>query len=151
MYFFFPSVVALVIVFIVYRQKRHEVNKRSEIIMKVLETDVDVSAESIKKLMGSLQNQKSRASELAGLNRYLLYGTVMTVLGVFVLVVMIGIAILNYSPRYGVSDDMILWSFVVSVCIAIGVGNLIVYYVMRKQQEEEKKTAKGDIVDDAAE
>lgn len=101
--------------------------------------------------MGSLQNQKSRASELAGLNRYLLYGTVMTVLGVFVLVVMIGIAILNYNPRYGVSDDMILWSFVVSVCIAIGVGNLIVYYVMRKQQEEEKKTAKDDIVDDAAE
>lgn len=151
MYFFFTSVVALVIVFIVYRQKRHEVNKRSEIIMKVLETDVDVSAESIKKLMGSLQNQKSRASELAGLSRYLLYGTVMTVLGVFVLVVMIGIAILNYNPRYGVSDDMILWSFVVSVCIAIGVGNLIVYYVMRKQQEEEKKTAKDDIVDDAAE
>ncbi len=147
---------ATAIVFIVYREKRHEVNKRSEIMMKALETGADISTETIKKLADSLR--ESRENELPFLNRRLLYGTVMTILGslMFIITMLVIVQrLIRDSDNFYFGDNLLVSLSIVAACIAIGVGNLVVFRVMHKQQKEKENTvadtARDDTEDVAAE
>lgn len=116
-------VLPVAIVYIVFRASTNRENKRAEIIMKAIEANNDMD---INNIVSSLQKPKKNARDV--LYQRLLCGCVFTFTGIALLV--FGIYA-NYSfPELNYQSIAFL---VCAVCMAIGIGYLVTYFVTRKQ------------------
>lgn len=99
-------------------------NKRAQIIIKAIEANNNIDAD---KLAASLENPRKSKSSKEILHRRLLVGCVLSFLGIAAA----GVGIM--SVKVLVEDGLATLSFFCSaVCLAIGLGYLVTYFVTRK-------------------
>ena len=116
-------VLPIMVVWLVMRYKEHESNKRSEIILAVLEKNPDVDVEEyLKKLNPPTKTIKER------LMSKLLWACVLMGLGF----VCVGFtALLGYIGEFG-KEPIIIFGLPGGALFALGVAFLIVYLVSKK-------------------
>lgn len=125
-----PSFVCVVlpvsIVLIVFLAAMNSENKRAKVLIKAIEANNNIDAD---KLAEAMRKPKKSAREL--LNLRLLRGCVFTALGLTLSIIGISGIIPNYD------DDLLLLIFIpAAVCLAIGIGYLITYFVTRKSVDK---------------
>lgn len=114
-------VMPVLIVWLVSRIAINKENRKSDVLMEAIRNNANVDTD---KLMKSMAGSERSAREL--LNLRLLRGCIFTLLGVA-----FGVCagILGYNPERSDTYLSILSS---AVCIAVGVGYLIVYFVSKR-------------------
>ena len=117
-------VLPIMIVWIVFKAKTNNDNKRADVLIKAIENNANIDAE---KLAEALGKQQISAKEL--LNRRLLRGCMFTILGVA-----FSIIALTFSAA---PEDMQFISYILSaLSFAVGIAYLIVYFVTRNTTAE---------------
>ena len=122
------------IVLIISLTKINGENKKTQIILKAIETNKDVDTD---KLVESLRKPLRTPREL--LNIRLLRGCMYSLIGLALIIV----GLVNLAGESELGDDPVTIPLVFGgIVIAIGISYLIVYYVTRKQidtiESEEK-------------
>lgn len=113
------------IVLIVSLTKLNGENKKTQIILKAIETNKDVDTD---KLVESLRKPQRTPREL--LNIRLLRGCMYSLIGLALIIV----GLVNLAGESELGDDPVTVPLVFGgIVIAIGISYLIVYYVTRKQ------------------
>lgn len=115
------------IVLIVYLASINRENKRAKVLIKAIEANNNVDAD---KLAEALRKPKKSAREI--LNLRLLRGCIASALGLSFAIYGI------YSgsvPKYG-HDWQNMVFFAAAVCLAIGIGYLVVYFITRKSVDK---------------
>ena len=111
-------------VWIVFKAKTNNDNKRADVLIKAIENNANIDAE---KLAEALGKQQISAKEL--LNRRLLRGCMFTILGVA-----FSIIALTFSAA---PEDMQFISYILAaLSFAVGIAYLIVYFVTRNTTAE---------------
>ena len=117
-------VLPIMIVWIVFKAKTNNDNKRADVLIKAIENNANIDAE---KLAEALGKQQISAKEL--LNRRLLRGCMFTSLGVA-----FSIIALTFSAA---PEDMQFISYILAaLSFAVGIAYLIVYFVTRNTTAE---------------
>ena len=117
-------VLPIMIVWIVFKAKTNNDNKRADVLIKAIENNANIDAE---KLAEALGKQQISAKEL--LNRRLLRGCMFTILGVA-----FSIIALTFSAA---PEDMQFISYILAaLSFAVGIAYLIVYFVTRNTTAE---------------
>ena len=117
-------VLPIMIVWIVFKAKTNNDNKRADVLIKAIENNANIDAE---KLAEALGKQQISAKEL--LNRRLLRGCMFTILGVAFSI----IALMCSAAR----EDMQFISYILAALgFAVGIAYLIVYFVTRNSTAE---------------
>ncbi len=117
-------VLPIMIVWIVFKAKTNNDNKRADVLIKASENNANIDAE---KLAEALGKQQISAKEL--LNRRLLRGCMFTILGVA-----FSIIALTFSAA---PEDMQFISYILAaLSFAVGIAYLIVYFVTRNTTAE---------------
>lgn len=116
-------VMPVLVVWLVSRIAINRENRKSDVLMEAIRNNANVDTD---KLMKSMAGRERSAREL--LNLRLLRGCIFTLLGV-AFGVCAGILGYNAPERSDITYLSLLSS---AVCIAVGVGYLIVYFVSRK-------------------
>lgn len=117
-------VLPIMIVWIVFKAKTNNDNKRADVLIKAIENNANIDAE---KLAEALGKQQISAKEL--LNRRLLRGCMFTILGVA-----FSIIALTFSAA---PEDMQFISYILAaLSFAVGNAYLIVYFVTRNTTAE---------------
>ena len=117
-------VLPIMIVWIVFKAKTNNDNKRADVLIKAIENNANIDAE---KLAEALGKQQISAKEL--LNRRLLRGGMFTILGVA-----FSIIALTFSAA---PEDMQFISYILAaLSFAVGIAYLIVYFVTRNTTAE---------------
>lgn len=121
-------VLPIMIVWIVFKAKTNNDNKRADVLIKAIENNANIDAE---KLAEALGKQQISAKEL--LNRRLLRGCMFTILGVA-----FSIIALTFSAA---PEDMQFISYILAaLSFAVGIAYLIVYFVTRNTTAEDRKS-----------
>lgn len=122
-------VLPVAVVLISALTKMNSENKRTQIIMKAIESNNDVDVD---KLVESFKRPQKTAREI--LNLRLLRGSIFSLIGLGMLV----IAIFNYlSGAELESDPVAVLLLGGGASLAVGISYLVVYFVSRKQVEAE--------------
>lgn len=108
-------VLPVAIVYIVFRAATNKDNKQAEIIIKAIEANNDMD---IKSIVESMQKPKKSARDV--LYKRLLYGCIFTLVGL----ALFACYYLLAHQGYFIGG---------AVCLAMGIGYLVVYFVTRKQ------------------
>ena len=117
-------VLPIMIVWIVFKAKTNNDNKRADVLIKAIENNANIDAE---KLAEALGKQQISAKEL--LNRRLLRGCMFTILGVA-----FSIIALTFSAA---PEDMQFISYILAaLSFAVGIAYLIGYFVTRNTTAE---------------
>ena len=117
-------VLPIMIVWIVFKAKTNNDNKRADVLIKAIENNANIDAE---KLAEALGKQQISAKEL--LNSRLLRGCMFTILGVA-----FSIIALTFSAA---PEDMQFISYILAaLSFAVGIAYLIVYFVTRNTTAE---------------
>lgn len=123
-------VLPIAVVWIIFRAQMNSDNKRTEVLIKAIETNNDIDAD---KLAEAFQKPRRNAREI--LNLRLLRGCICTLTGIAVLIVC-----LYYYNTAPYAVDSCAGTLVCGlVALAIGISYLIVYFVTRKQVEEQEE------------
>lgn len=125
-------VLPIAIVAIIYWQRINNDNKRSQILLKAIETNNDIDAD---KLAEALAKPRKTAKEI--LYSRLLTGCIFTLSGLVCEVFSL-IAYINHFPGDSLDPIQIPGIFG-GFLLAIGIAFLIVYFVTRKQVIGEKE------------
>lgn len=121
-------ILPIVIVLISAIKKMNSDNKRTEIILKAIESNKEVDTDQ---LLESLKAPRKSPREV--LNGRLLRGCIFTLIGVAVAIV--GIANLCTGSDFD-SDPVTVPLIAAGICMAIGISFLIVYFVTRHQVDD---------------
>ena len=117
-------VLPIMIVWIVFKAKTNNDNKRADVLIKAIENNANIDAE---KLAEALGKQQISAKEL--LKRRLLRGCMFAILGVA-----FSIIALTFSAA---PEDMQFISYILAaLSFAVGIAYLIVYFVTRNTTAE---------------
>ena len=118
----------IAIVLIVSMRKKNSDNKRTEILIKAIESGEELDADKLAEALG-----KPRQTPLEVLNARLLRGCMFTLVG-------LALAVLYLVwPEYDMSSLMAFILFG-AISIAVGIAYLIVYFVTRRQVNDEKNS-----------
>lgn len=128
---FICAVLPIAVVWIIFRTQMNSDNKRSEVLIKAIETNNDIDAD---KLAEAFQKPRRGAREI--LNLRLLRGCICTLTGIAILIVCL--YYYNSAPEYKI-DECTGFLTCGLVALAIGISYLIVYFVTRKQVKEQEE------------
>ncbi|MDO4320674.1 MAG: TspO/MBR family protein [Bacteroidales bacterium] len=115
-------VLPVMIVWLISRRLINADNKRTEVLIEAIKSNAGIDADKLAEAF-----HKPRLSDVEILNRRLLYGCVWTLLGV-----MSGISAIIFActePWSNIHNPLMLFC---GLCLAIGIGFLIVYFVSRR-------------------
>ncbi len=113
------------IVLIVSLRKANSDNKNSQILIKAIEANKDIDTD---KLIEALRKPHKTPLEIR--NSRLLRGCLFSLIGLF----SAAIGIVNYAFGVELSEDTVTFLYILGVVgLAIGISNLIVFFVTRKQ------------------
>lgn len=118
-------VLPVLIVFIVFRAAMNSDNKRAEILIKAIEQNGDVDADSLARAL-----EKPRKSPREILNLRLLRGCIFSLIGI--LLIAIGLVSFATGTEFG-ADPVTVPMLFGGASMAIGISYLIVYFVTRGQ------------------
>ena len=118
-------VLPVLIVFIVFRAAMNSDNKRAEILIKAIEQNGDVDADSLARAL-----EKPRKSPREILNLRLLRGCIFSLIGI--LLIAIGLAAFATGIKF-VDEPVMVPMLFGGASMAIGISYLIVYFVTRGQ------------------
>ncbi len=122
-------VLPVAVVLISALTKMNSENKRTQIIIKAIESNNDVDVD---KLVESFKRPQKTAREI--LNLRLLRGSIFSLIGLG----MMAIAIFNYLSGAELESDPVAVLLVSGgASLAVGISYLVVYFVSRKQVEAE--------------
>lgn len=119
-------VLPVAIVYITSRKSSNEINKRTDVLIKAIESNIGIDAD---KLAEAFSKKSKSAGEL--LNQRLLRGCMWSLIGIVVLVVGL-ISNVELFFEY----DLILFG---GISLAVGLSYLIVYFISRKQIVNDEK------------
>lgn len=117
-------VLPITIVWIVMKTARFRESKRTEVLIKAIESGKDLDANMIANAMA--KPAKPRKSPREILNIRLTVGSIFTLMGLFIFA--IEIAAFRFDER-----PMVILGIPAVIILAIGLGFLITYFVTRKQ------------------
>ena len=124
-------VLPILIVWIIMQNKKNDTNRRTEIILAALEKNPDIgNMEEILKKMTPPQ-PTFREKMLRKLHGELMWGSIMTILGVALL---IAVTTWAYAP-----GDILNLGVICAACFASGLGMLIAYFSGKKMLNKEVK------------
>lgn len=125
-------VLPVAVVWIIFRAQMNSDNKRTEVLIKAIETNNDIDAD---KLTEAFQKPRRNAREI--LNLRLLRGCICTLTGIAILIVCL--YYYNAAPYKYKIDECTGFLMCGLVALAIGISYLIVYFVTRNQVEHQEK------------
>lgn len=118
----------ILIVWLVMRAKVNETNKRTEIILSAIDKNPEIDIEDfIKK---TLPPQKSIKEKLL---QKLQYGCVCSFLGIVLIVIMVTLSYTNNVAK----NDVIVFSVIGSIILAIGIAYFVTYIIGKKMLTKE--------------
>lgn len=119
----------IMIVWLYYRNRQHETDKQSEIIMTAIEKNGDLNIEDLMKKLSPPQKPFNERL-INRLHRQILWGTICTAVGILTLLTF---ATLKYLGENLVRVDFIpaIIMFVVAP-LAVGIGLLVAYFSGQK-------------------
>lgn len=119
----------IMIVWLYYRNRQHETDKQSEIIMTAIEKNGDLNIEDLMTKLASPQKPFNERL-INRLHRQILWGTICTAVGILTLLTF---AALKYLGENIVRADFIpaIIMFVVAP-LAVGIGLLVAYFSGQK-------------------
>lgn len=120
-------VLPIAIVAILAYTRMNSDNQRTQVLLKAIEANNDIDAD---KLAESLRKPVKVRSSREVLNLRLLNGCVFSFLGLGI--VLAGVYLACTSPSNSEKLQFLLY-LIAAVAFAIGLGNLVVYFVTRKQ------------------
>lgn len=125
---FICCVLPIAIVLIESLQRRHRENKRSEILMKAIETNKDINLERIAEAMAD--RRPRRTPEEIRMRRLLL-GCILSLVGLaFVIIALLSWLIGNMP--FG-ADEVVDPMLLAALILPVGISYLIVYFVSGKK------------------
>lgn len=125
---FICCVLPIAIVFIESLQRRHRENKRSEILLKAIETNKDINLERIAEAMAD--RRPRRTPEEIRMRRLLL-GCILSLVGLaFVIIALLSWLIGNMP--FG-ADEVVDPMLLAALILPVGISYLIVYFVSGKK------------------
>lgn len=113
-----------IIVWLTLRKKTNDTNQRTQIILAAIEKQSDIDVEEFFKKM----QPKKTSLKIRMLNK-LLWGSICTLIGV-------GLSVMSFYLMCQ-DDDFIVLLIPSLICLAIGVGFLINYFVGKKMLSKE--------------
>ena len=113
-----------IIVWLTLRKKTNDTNQRTQIILAAIEKQSDIDVEDFFKKM----QPKETSLKIRMLNK-LLWGSICTLIGV-------GLSVMSFYLMCQ-DDDFIVLLIPSLICLAIGVGFLINYFVGKKMLSKE--------------
>ena len=113
-----------IIVWLTLRKKTNDTNQRTQIILAAIEKQSDIDVEEFFKKM----QPKETSLKIRMLNK-LLWGSICTLIGV-------GLSVMSFYLMCQ-DDDFIVLLIPSLICLAIGVGFLINYFVGKKMLSKE--------------
>lgn len=113
-----------IIVWLTLRKKTNDTNQRTQIILAAIEKQSDIDVEEFFKKM----QPKKTSLKIRMLNK-LLWGSICTLIGV-------GLTVMSFYLMCQ-DDDFIVLLIPSLICLAIGVGFLINYFVGKKMLSKE--------------
>lgn len=113
-----------IIVWLTLRKKTNDTNQRTQIILAAIEKQSDIDVEEFFKKM----QPKKTSLKIRMLNK-LLWGSICTLIGV-------GLSVMSFYLMCQ-KDDFIVLLIPSLICLAIGVGFLINYFVGKKMLSKE--------------
>lgn len=119
-------VLPVAIVWIVFAARRHRDSKRTEVLLKAIE----MAPGDAEKIAEALSVKKKTAREI--LNARLLRGCIFSPVALAILIVYCKLNIDGF-------DDAYYMLIAGSLCLAIGIGYLIVYFLTRKGADADDK------------
>lgn len=126
-------VLPITIVWIIMQRKNNDTNRRTEIILAALEKNPDIgNMEEILKKMTPPQ-PTFREKMLRKLHGEMMWGSILTILGVALL---IGMGAMAISGDYATGDISAL-GVIGAACFASGLGMLIAYFSGKKMLNKE--------------
>lgn len=124
-------VLPILIVWIIMQNKKNDTNRHTEIILAALEKNPDIgNMEEILKKMTPPQ-PTFREKMLRKLHGELMWGSIMTILGVALL---IAVTTWAYAP-----GDIHILGVICAACFASGLGMLIAYFSGKKMLNKDVK------------
>lgn len=124
------GIVAVFIVWIVFRSKTNRDNKNTEIVLKAIENNPDIDVDNMIKSLS-----KPRQTPLQLLHKRLLRGCIFTFIGLaFSLIT----AVMIFDANTDI-DDVYEMLTVAGIFLSIGIAYLVVYFASRKTVQEEEK------------
>ena len=128
-------VLPIVLLLLYLRNKRYESEKRTEIVMAAIEKNGDIDVQEFFKNLNK-PKKSVREKMILQLHWEVLLGTVFTIFG---LVVFIVLAVLAVGFGITKGDDVIAMSCCLGIpALALGAGLLIAYFSGRKMMKELK-------------
>lgn len=125
---FICCVLPIAIVLIESLQRRHRENKRSEILLKAIETNKDINLERIAEAM--TDRRPRRTPEEIRMRR-LLFGCILSLVGLaFVIIALLSWLIGNMP--FG-ADEVVDPMLLAALILPVGISYLIVYFVSGKK------------------
>lgn len=117
-------VLPVLIVWIIFRAQMNGDNKRAEVLIEAIKSNNSVDTD---RLINALDKPRKTSIEI--LNGRLLRGCILSLVG---LLVSVGSVWMKYEG-YLIGGDFSLFLTIGLICLAIGIGFLIVYFVTKKQ------------------
>lgn len=128
-------VLPIVIVWLIMKNKKNDTNRRTEIILAALEKNSEINnMEELLKQMTPPQ-PTFREKMLRKLHGEMMWGSILTILGVALL---IGMGAMAISGDYATGDISAL-GVIGAACFASGLGMLIAYFSGKKMLNKEVK------------
>lgn len=124
------GIVAVFIVWIVFRSKTNRDNKNTEIVLKAIENNPDIDVDNMIKSLS-----KPRQTPMQLLHKRLLRGCLFTFIGLAFSMIS---AIMTFDVNSDV-DDIYDLLVAASIFLSIGIAYLVVYFVSRKTVRKEEK------------
>ncbi len=122
-------VLPVAVILIAAWQKINQDNKRTQVLMKAIESNCDLDTDKLIEALNSSDKRKKRAPR-ERLSQRLMRGCICSGIGV----VLLAIALINYCSGLEFSSDPVcLTSIIGGILLAVGISYLIVYRTFRNQ------------------
>ena len=129
MVIFICVVMPVAIVLITNLKSMNETNKRTQVLLKAIDTNPDVNVDRLAEAM-----TPPRPTQPEVQNKQLLRGCIYSLLGLMGIVLTVLFQTVFYTM---VDDELIVTTAICTcICVALGIAYLIAYFVMRRQMKD---------------
>lgn len=130
-------VLPVLIIWLIVRGNMNSVNKRAQVLIEAIKANDNIDADKLVEALAKPKRSGRSARQL--LNLRLLRGCILSLIGVVVTTLSFWI----WAVEAIDTDELYLVLLISTVCLAIGIGYLIVYFVSRKQLSSDNTDSEG--------